>query len=803
MTRIHRISSTRIATCLLLSCAAVASPALARAAEPDNAAEKAQSSGLGDIVVTAQRREERLQDVPIAVTAISSEMVQNAQIQNVTDIGTIAPNVFAVAQPGGNSIPQTTIRGLSAGTTTSPLVDNGVSYYIDGVYLGTILGALFDLADIERIEIIRGPAGTLFGTNATGGAINYITSGPKGKLGFRQDVTVGRFGELRTKTRVDLLEWHGLALSASYLHSERGSDVKNRLITHVDYGPSTGGQVGVLTSARKLGTSNTEAIHFAARYSGIAGLTVDYRFDKTSEKQVAGAAQVLGFSNGAGGAGALGIVQAQPFFGGPDYDDLVSAKRLTHVYNDATTPSKIRTRAHNLIAEYNASDVLTIKNITSWRHAIRGPQANQIDGAGGLVVSGEPFRILTVGGHAGTNQFSNETQFIVDTKPLNLTAGLFYYNRRTISGLAPVPFLVFASLPGDVAPGAPPNAFDLTSFGRSRQYAAYGQGTYHLNDQIDLTAGIRYTQDSKTLFSTAGGPPGNTFTYDKGKVTYLVNLAYKPHDGLLAYLKYSTGYIAGGFVEGPVVTDPVTKARIQGAPIPYAPETASSIEGGLKADWLDRRLRTNIALFHVKYGNLQAPVFGPICIDVPSGGCVTTTTGSVINAGKSHAYGAEIEMTALPVDALTLTANLGYTHFEYDRLDPSVGNVDTYRPSFRPKLNANLSAQYDFPEFSWNGRFSVRAEVNYRSAMNLSNKAYVETYNEYLNDVTRTGSLWLVNARATLSDIPVGPTTGRISVWGRNLLNKRPLLYAADLGTTVAGNFQEPLSFGADFTVEF
>lgn len=761
------------------------------------------SEGIEDIVVTAQRREERLQDVPIAVTAITAEAVADAQIENVTDIGTIAPNVFAVAQPGGNSIPQTTIRGLAAATTTNALVDNGVSYYIDGVYLGSIQGALFDLADIERIEIIRGPAGTLFGTNATGGAINYITSGPRGELGFRQDVTIGRFAQLRSKTRVDLPKWNGLSLAASYLHSETGSDVRNRTITAVDYGPATGGQVGVLRSARKLGTSNTEAIHVAARYEGIDDLTIDYRFDWTSEIQVAGAAQILGFSNGPGGAGALGVVQAQPFFGGPAFEDLVSAKRLKNVYNDATTSSKVRTRAHNLVMEYAASDVLTLKNITSWRRSLRGPHANQIDGAGGLVVAGAPFRILTVGGYAGTNQFSNETQAIVSTEPFDLTAGLFYYNRRTIPGLQGPPFLVFASLPGNVAPGAPPSAFDLTSFGRSRQFAAYGQGTYHLSETLDLTAGVRYTQDAKSLFSTAGGPPGNTFTYDRGKVTYLFNIGYKPTTDVLAYLKYSTGFIAGGFAEGPVVTDPVSGSRVQGAPISYAPETAKSLEGGLKADWLERRLRTNVVLFHVKYGNLQAPVFNPVCVPVPSGGCVQTSLGQVINAGKSHAYGAEVEATALPVDGLTLTGNLGYTHFEYDRLDPSVGVVGTYRPSYRPKLNANISAQYDFPEFGWGGQFSIRGEANYRSSMTLTSTTYAEDYNQDLNDITRVGGLWLLNARATLADIPVGPTVGRVSVWGRNLLNKTPLLYAAELGTTVAGNFQEPLTFGVDFGIAF
>ena len=182
----------------------------------------ARTGGVQEIVVTAQKRAENLQNVPVAVTAVTSEAIANARIENIADLRSIAPNLYVVTQPGGSSIPSTVMRGQVSGAASNPTVDNGISYYIDGVYLGALNGILFDINEIERIEIIRGPAGTLFGTNSTGGAINYITSGPKGEFGIKQDFSYARFGSFRSKTRIDTPEWNGLsAKRCSTLHMKR------------------------------------------------------------------------------------------------------------------------------------------------------------------------------------------------------------------------------------------------------------------------------------------------------------------------------------------------------------------------------------------------------------------------------------------------------------------------------------------------------------------------------------------------------------------------------------------------------
>jgi iron complex outermembrane receptor protein len=361
---------------------------------------------------------------------------------------------------------------------------------------------------------------------------------------------------------------------------------------------------------------------------------------------------------------------------------------------------------------------------------------------------------------------------------------------------------VFGVLANGVAPGGPPTPFQLTGKLRARSYAGYAQGTFAVTDAFDVTLGARYTRDEKSQFSTAAGEPGKSFDYSNEEPTWLANVQYRPSDDKLVYLKYSTGYISGGFSAGPVVTDPVSGARIQGNSVEYAPEKAKSWEVGLKADWLDRRLRTNLAAFYVDYTNLQFPLFIPVDVAVPSGGSVTAFLSAIQNAGKSRAYGLEAEITALLVENLQIDLNAGYTNFDYKELDPGVGQVGVFREAYRPKFNANLALSYSFPELSGGVVPGVRLDASYRSPMNLTATVYNEDYNEFLNDLTRTNSQLILNARAKLSEIPVGGGVAEVAVWARNLTDNQSLRFVVDVGTA-AGMFHEPATYGIDVTLSF
>lgn len=823
-------STLAFATCI------VAGPALAQSG-PDRTSGEEQfadrsGSAIQEIIVTAQKRTENLQKVPVAVTAITSAEIKNARIENIADLRSIAPNLYVVTQPGGSSIPTTVIRGQVSDASSNPTVDNGISYYIDGVYLGSLSGIIFDIADIERIEVIRGPAGTLFGTNSTGGAINYITSGPRGTFGITEDAGYSRFGSFRTKTRLDLPEWNGLSASISYLHNERRSNVSNFDRITLDYSNETSGRVGELTSVRHLNESVTNAVHAAVRWQPADDLTIDYKFDWSRQKFTPPPVYLLGFPDTPGGIGAYQLVASQIYFGGAPLDEYIQTRRGRIAFNNNTAPSTTRTRSHLIVATYRANEHITIKNTTSWRNLDRNAFTSNLDGAGAVIgpiayapdgtpTAFAPFALLSVRCCNQLRQFSNELQFSIETQPVTATGGLFIYNRRTPPDTNPFGLILvdaFQPFPGNSHPGDPITDFDRSFFFKVRQVAGYGQVTYHASDTLDVTGGIRYTQDDKTFFDTSAGEPGANFNYSKGNFSYLANITYKPNPDLLLYAKYVTSFIAGGSSPGPLAIDSVTGQVFQGAAIPYKEERAYSFEGGVKAEWFDRRLRTNLALFHVRYTNQQTAIFSAEgCITSPSGTCEPITSSAfTTNFGKSRAYGAELEITAVPVDHLTLSASGSYTSFRFLEIDPAVlanaavSRVQDYPKSLRPEFMSNVSAEYVVP-FAGDTRMSVRVDGAYRSRIVVSSglvgdagfvAAGIAYDNGYINDMNTQKALLTLNARVSVMDIPVGPTTATVSLWGRNLTNKQQLNFNANTGITATGMFDDPVTYGVDLSVK-
>ncbi len=803
-----------------------AQPAFAQDADAADAP-AARTGGVQEIVVTAQKRAENLQKVPVAVTAITSEAIANARIENITDLRSIAPNLYVVTQPGGSSIPTTVMRGQVSGAASNPTVDNGISYYIDGVYLGALNGLIFDMSDIERVEIIRGPAGTLFGTNSTGGAINYITSGPKGKFGVKQDLSYARFGSFRSKTRIDLPEWNGLSAAVSYLHNERKSNVRNFRETTMDYTSYTNGAIGKLTSAKNLGESTTDAVHAVARWEATEGLTFDYKFDWTREKSTSAPVYLIGLPDTPGGLGAYSQIAAQAAAGGLSLNDYIQTTRGKIAYNDNTTPMVTKTQSHLFVANYKANDWLTIKNTTSWRSNKRTGFTSNLDGVGFLdIAPNTQLGLLTVMCCSKLNQFSNELQLNIDTDKVTGTLGLFHYTRKTQPGSNPWGMLTNETF----APyymGVRASASSITDFDRSfiyrvKQDAAYGQLTYHLTDKFDVTGGLRYTQDDKNFFDTSNGQPGMNYNYSKGNFSYLVNLTWKPTDSTMAYAKYSTSFIAGGTAAGPLAIDPATNRVFQAAAKTYGEEKAKSWEAGVKTELFDRHLRANLAFFYVTYTGLQTPLFksGEL-VTAPSGAQVMSMASQyTTNFGKARAYGMEWEFTAVPVDGLTLGWSGSYTNFKFQEISQDilaaggVSSVGDYPVSQRPKFMTNVSAQYEMPLVN-DTRLALQVDGAYRSKINVGTQAFsnagflaanipASVYdNSYINDLLHQKGLLTVNARASIKDIPVGPTTATVSIWGRNITNKQRLNFIANTSITAAGLFDDPATYGVDLSIQF
>jgi iron complex outermembrane receptor protein len=741
--------------------------AFAQTASSSAGDEANRSDGLEDIVVTAQKREENLQSVPISITALGAASIEANRIQNVGDIGTIAPNTMVRSQPGGNSIPLFTIRGVTAGNSSAG-TNTGVALYIDGVYLGRTVGALFDVADIERIEVLKGPQGTLFGRNATGGAVSLTTRNPTGTFGVEQEISTGNYDLFRAKTRIDLPEWNGLSASLTYLHLERDGDIRNLGGGTIwDFASATGGRFGKYQAAEKLGGTNTDALQASLRYDG-GPFDLVYKFDYTDSFQTAPGSGVLAAQTPL----AQLVLNSQP--GGSIVQ--VGKKRPDAVNNWFTSPNHVVAYGHLLTASYRLNDSLSFKNILAYRNQ-KTSGINQIDGAGGLTVqpsfnflcggaacNGQPFLLLAINSLSRQHQISNEAQITYSSDALDIVSGAYFFRDVTEDGGIGIgQTLAVKAVPNFVLPDP---ARGLSEY-RSRSIALFAQATGHLTNRLDLTGGIRQTWDRKAANEVT---QVQDFLTKSSRATWLVNLSYRVADSTLVYAKASTGFVSGGILNG----------------LPYKPETVTTYETGLKADFLDRRARTNIALFYSRYRNLQFPFFG---------------TGVVqqLNAGRARTWGGEFEGTFIPVDGLTLGVNVGYTNFKYLELAPSVGNISTYLPNYRPKVTSSLSAEYSFPEFSWGGKLTARLDGQYNSSYNTIPAPATAA----VRDLTHSPATWLFNGRVSLANIPVGSSTIKVAAWGKNLTDRKQLTFATNLGLVVAGLYQPARTYGVDLSFDF
>jgi len=291
---------------LLLACVAPCALDLSAAlAQPSTQAD--QAGGLEEIVVTARRVSEKLQDVPTAITAISAKELEEQQILSVEDIGNTVPSLNMQPQIGTPAVPQIAIRGISNGSL-NPEVDSPIGIYVDGVYLGRAVGSQFDLADLQQIEVLRGPQGTLFGRNAEAGAINFITQGPSGHLDAHLETTFGNYNLKRVKATFDTPEYNGLSLRLTVLHTDQDGYVKNTaagvtLDLPAPFGPQT--------STSTLGGNDTNMVLFAARYVNDK-LTIDYKFDFTDEITQAQPTEILGFDSTPNGGFGQSVFAIQP-----------------------------------------------------------------------------------------------------------------------------------------------------------------------------------------------------------------------------------------------------------------------------------------------------------------------------------------------------------------------------------------------------------------------------------------------------------------------------------------------------------
>ncbi|MBB4614060.1 iron complex outermembrane receptor protein [Novosphingobium taihuense] len=799
---------TRLLRGSILGLSALSLAPMAQAEEAEEPQATGQSASVQEIIVTAQRREESLQKVPVAVTAIGTEQLEALRVTSVRNLAGLAPSLQFNNQ-GQQSNPTIIIRGVASGTSSNS-VDPKVGMYIDGVYIGRAVGSLLDFSDIQRVEVLRGPQGTLFGRNATSGAISIVTAAPKGEWGVRATTSYGNYDAFRGKVSLDLPQIGPFSIRLSYLHDQIDGDVTNTMAGKGLNIALRAPEFGTQRFVRKLGHRNVDGGQIAVR-GEFGALTADYRFDYTDTRASGRAMQSLGVIPDASGQLLGPIVALQPFFGGTTNEGLNGP--LSSVAA-ATSEEHVVTQGHSLTLTLEANDNLTVKSISAYRKFRQDPVIFDLGSAGGMRFTFQQLgAFLTPGltpqqiqailfnpaNAPGPNdyffpllsaratrqeQFSQELQFQLSNDSYQLTAGLFYFHEKSpgtevLGILSPTPSATIVPSPLDNIFGS---GITRTE-GVNDSMAGYAQLTWHLSDSFDLTGGLRGTIDDRELkiFAISGAQGGSLGVGDYKatykKLTWTGIATWRPNEQTTLFAKIATGYVSGGILSG----------------IPYRPENLTSYELGAKTQFLDNKVRLNVAAYYNDYKDLQTQNFinGRQFFD---------------NAGKAKIKGFEAELDVVPVAGLNLSGSVSYTDFDYKQFILNGQDVAAFaRPTYFSKWTGRAAATYNSPDFTSNGgHVSALIEGRYRSTYYLTSTPLrnILTGQPVLEDRNRQPGYWLVNGRLGVAEIGLGGARVSLSVFGDNIFDKRYIAFGAPV-LLFTGTYERGRTYGVELGVNF
>ena len=823
----------------------------------------AQDDGLTEIVVTATKRETNLQQTPIAISVMDGESIRERRVQSLLDLtdGGI-PSLRVAPFESRQSALTVGIRGIVPLDANQPAREQGVGIYIDNVYLGRQHGLNTGLFDVERVEVLKGPQGSLFGRNTEGGAVSIVSRAPTGELGGRIDAGFGNIGSYNAGIHLDLPEFAGFSIKLDAVIAHQDAVTRNPMP----------GQVG-------WGTFDRRGLRVAVRWQPVDGITNDFSFDAARDRNSPFYSQLLNYNpNGcrSGGTnlapnpiptGSTCVTPGTQFTG---TQGTVRPLLPGVVVNGDTlmreadigvpqAPTIDRTFGFTNIFRWQIADEVELRSITAWR----GVEVQQNDNSGGA------HRVPTINLTASCTtaapcpfsrysradlfqrQFSQELQAVGTIGNVDYVAGLYYFNERVRDDAAtPNSMGAIATVTGAVVTGATfvpltictgvvdPNlgpavagcSIDRASRVRSRSYAAYGQMTWHASDQLHLTLGGRYTRDHKqgellysrgvnyltnpAIAATNGYTP---FDQTWNRFNPMVTLAFDINDDIHSYAKFSTGYRAGG-----------ASSRTSNYQA-FDPEDVENYEIGLKTDLFDRRARLNVAAYMMNRRNSQ--------VDLST--IQPTANGNFNNLvtfnapGTTTIRGLEADFTVRPTTGLTLGISYAYTHTEiplvpvtyreFTSAGVPTGNSTTTLQRFyvvyTPHNAASGSIDYELPIGSGESSIKFHLDANYSQA--------TQSFDQF---ATKADASIIVNGRISLLDIGVGPAGTRfnLSVWSRNLFNNQ-FLFRRDPSNSLPsvqsnavagvpnitlignnggilgdyGNFNMPRTFGMDATFRF
>ncbi len=732
---------TRVAKAVsaFLAVSAMVSPALSVSAQAQSDNESGAIADSGVIVVTARKVSENLQDVPLAVSAVSGEDLERSAMTEIMDVTRTVPNVYFTQSPSNPQSLTLAIRGQQQNDILLT-VDPSVGIYIDGLYYPRTHGLRSALVDVARVEVLRGPQGTLYGRNTTGGALSIISNDPTDEFGASLKASYGNYNawEVEGVVNVPVSETAGLRLVAQ--HRE-----------HDGYGRNFAGE----DLADETSTFLRGKLRWEASDHVTATLTASYNRARSAGpiSKLAALAQPATPGGAPGGvatlqvAAELGLLPFTP-------EGLAEAADVFASYiggdpyqsgNLGDTSSRIEGYSFGLTLDIEMTDAMTLRSITGYQHMKR---ENSSD------ADATPFDILYATRLTPFDEYiSQELQVLGDHDRFNWVAGVYFGKERgrELSPSMALPFLSSTN----------PSITDADI--ENVSYAVFAQGSYSLTDRLRLTLGARYSMDDRELASRnssaglCGVPaPGvdvavsgsadtlcpRTFEENFSDPSWLASIDYDVADGILAYGKIARGYRSGGLnIRGRNTAALFT---------PFDSETVTEYEVGVKTELFNRAVQFNLAAFYDDYKDIQRSS------SVATGAGPQTFTN---NAAKATIKGVEVEATLRPTRNFTLQATGGLTDAKYDEFLTATG--DRSDESFGvPKWTGSLAATYVQPLAI--GDLTFHANTTYRSKIDLVPGAITQ------ESLTQKGYA-LVNGRIALDIEDMGL---EVAVFGRNLTDK-------------------------------
>lgn len=727
------------------------------ASTPD--AGKADSSGnnqdhVADIVVSANRRLENSQQVPVAITAFTGQNLVEQHVRNLSDLSNLAP-ALRITNADAAANPKIYIRGVGL-NDFNPTSSSGVGMYVDGVYVGSLLAQLASFYDLKEVEVLRGPQGTLFGRNTTGGAINITTQQPTDQQTGDLSLQYGRFNEVNVTGAVGGPIVPGVV------------DYRIAGMLTRDDGYSENRYTG-----DRVNNANRYALRGALRFQ--IDPDTDFTISANRFWNRGGSRGIKSrplFPTTAAATGKDGLCKAGYYYTGQCTDALGYAETNSNPWSISSNLEGL-----DRIDLWGTTGTLTHKmgglelvSVTAYSKVKRYDQEN---------TDASPLQMVEIDYQSSQQQFTQELRLQKDTGRLKWVIGGFYENEivhdNTFTDLLRSlrPLFVSPTNPTGADPAASVATYRDPLRQKTNSYAVFGQIDYEVVPGLIATGGLRWSEDQKTFNYTALTEEVEQFILADKKsfsgVSGRAGLRYEIDPAWNVYATYNRGYKSGGFFGGSASSP----SQLE----PYKNETVDAYEVGSKAEFFDRKLRANLSAFYYNYQDIQA--FSEVLRN-------GVTQQILDNAASAKLYGGELELDARPVRHLDVSASLAYLHAYYGKYISEGDDYTGNRMPHSPTWSATGSIQYTF-DLPDGGSIVPRIDMSYRT------KVYFDsTQTARVSD----GKLFLLNGRIGWKIANSGLEVG---AWAQNITNKAYLEGISpipSLGVDLL-SYAPPRTFGA------